>query len=80
MVARPPYLEKDMKSLNTITFHDGQSKKEISKAHLVDIRSRVTTHEGELLIGSKGRNYMDKYSRKYLGKNLKESYRDLGIK
>lgn len=39
-------------------------------AHWKDIQSRVTTHEGELLSGKKGREYQEKYSKKYLGRDL----------
>ena len=38
--------------------------------HWGEIKSRVTTHEGELLSGQKGREYMRKYSKTYLGKDL----------
>ena len=41
-------------------------------AHWGEIRSRVTTHEGEILTGRKGRDYMRKYSKKYLGRDLSE--------
>lgn len=58
-----------------IYYKAGDKVAKISHAHLKDIRSRVTTHEGEVLGGKKGREYMDKYSEKYLGKNLSGSYR-----
>ena len=45
-------------------------KKEQRLAHWQDIAHRVTTHEGELLTGEKGRRYQEKYSERYLGKNL----------
>jgi len=41
-------------------------------SHWGEIRSRVTTHEGELLHGRKGRDYMRKYSKKYLGRDLSQ--------
>lgn len=40
--------------------------------HWGEIRSRITTHEGEILTGQKGREYARKYSKKYLGKDLSE--------
>lgn len=48
----------------------GKSKRDLRLAHWQDIASRVTTHEGEVLSGEKGRDYQKKYSRKYLGKDL----------
>ena len=39
-------------------------------AHWNDIRSRVTTHEGEVLHGEKGRRYQRDWSKKMLGKDL----------
>ena len=50
--------------------HIGKSKKDQRIAHWQEIRSRVTTHEGELLSGKKGREYQQKYSVKHLGKDL----------
>lgn len=65
---------------NKIVFYTASGKKhEISRAHLESIRSRVITHEGQLLTGREGKNYMDKYSKKYKGKDLAGSYRDRGI-
>lgn len=58
------------RSFHSITYHDGNRARSISENHLKDIRSRVTTHEGELLSGKSGRAYMDKYSKKYLGKDM----------
>ena len=40
--------------------------------HWGEIKSRVTTHEGEILSGQKGREYARKYSKKYLGRDLSE--------
>ena len=47
-----------------------KSKKEQRIAHWEEIRSRVTTHEGEILAGQKGKDYQKKYSKQYLGKEL----------
>ena len=46
-------------------------KKEQRAAHWNEIASRVTTHEGETLSGSKGREYQNKWSKKMLGKDLR---------
>lgn len=48
----------------------------IRKSSIARIRSRARTHEGEILSGNKGREYMDKYSKRYLGKDMKDSWRD----
>lgn len=45
----------------------GKSKKEKRMLHWDEIRSRVKTHEGELLSGRKGKEYIQKYGRQYLG-------------
>ena len=66
----------DILKQNHIEYHDGQNKKSISKGQLRFIRSRVRTHEGELLYGKKGEHYQDKFSKKYLGKDLRDSYRN----
>lgn len=47
-----------------------KGKKEQRAAHWNEIRSRVTTHEGELLSGTKGKEYQRRWSKKYLGKDL----------
>ena len=47
-----------------------KSKKEQRVAHWEEIRSRVTTHEGEVLSGQKGKDYQKKYSKQYLWKEL----------
>lgn len=47
-----------------------KSKDEKRKLHWQDITQRVTTHEGEFLHGNKGKDYQQKYSEKYLGKDL----------
>ena len=47
-------------------------KREKRALHWGEISSRVTTHEGELLNGKKGRDYARKYSKKYLGRDLSE--------
>ena len=49
-----------------------RGKREQRAAHWQEIKSRVTTHEGELLSGQKGREYARKYSKKYLGRDLSE--------
>jgi len=38
--------------------------------HWNEIRSRVRTHEGELLSGTKARSYVEKFGKRYLGKDL----------
>ena len=48
----------------------GKSKVEQRKLHWGEIKSRVTTHEGEVLSGNKGRGYQQKYSKQYLGRDL----------
>ena len=48
----------------------GLSKKDKRIAHWKEIQSRVTTHEGESLSGRKGEEYKQKYSKKYLGRDL----------
>jgi hypothetical protein len=55
---------------NYLYFYIGRSKRDQRMEHWRDIKSRVTTHEGEPLTGSAGRNYQKKYSSKYLGKDL----------
>lgn len=50
--------------------HIGKSKVDQKALHWKEISQRVTTHEGEFLSGSKGREYQQKYSKKYLGKDL----------
>jgi hypothetical protein len=61
-----------------IEYFDGEVKK-ISSAHLKDIRSRVVTHEGEVLSGKRGRHYLDNYSKKYLGKDMSGFYKSTQI-
>lgn len=56
------------------TYFDGEKERTISKAQLREIKSNVVTHEGEHLQGQAARNYMDKYSEKYLGKDLSGKY------
>ena len=48
----------------------GTSKTDKRLAHWEDIKSRVTTHEGEFLTGLKGREYQQKYSKQMLGRDL----------
>lgn len=47
-----------------------RGKRDQRIAYWNEIKSRVTTHEGELLSGSKGKEYQKKYSKKYLGKDM----------
>ena len=65
---------------NQMEYNDGNSRRLITPVHLRFIRSKVRTHEGELLYGKKGEAYQDKYSKKYLGKDLSNSYRNDRIK
>ena len=39
-------------------------------SHWNEIRTRVRTHEGELLSGSKGREYQQKWAKQYLGRDM----------
>lgn len=48
----------------------GSSKAKKRVAHWNHIRKKVRTHEGELLIGEKGRKYQQKYGKKYLGRDV----------
>ena len=48
----------------------GKSKKELRALHWNEIKTRVTTHEGELLSGKKGKEYQQKWSKKYIGRDL----------
>lgn len=48
----------------------GMGKKEKRMAHWDEIRSRVTTHEGEFLSGKAGREYQKKWSKQMLGTDL----------
>ena len=49
----------------------GSFTKEDKRAlHWQDIQSRVKTHEGEFITGTRGREYQKKWSRQYLGKDL----------
>lgn len=48
----------------------GRSKRDQRALHWNEIKSRVKTHEGELLSGNKGRDYQQKWSKKYLGRDL----------
>lgn len=74
-------IDKTKKLSTHIPINKGSGKIDwLSRVHLKDIRSRIITHEGELLTGKKGRNYMDKYSKKYKGRDLADSYRDEDIK
>lgn len=59
---------------NGVVYFNGGKEKFISNSMLKQIQSSVQTHEGETLHGKAARNYMDKYSKKYLGKDLAGSY------
>ena len=48
----------------------GKSKVELRKLHWTEIKSRVTTHEGESLSGKKGTVYQQKYGKQYLGRDM----------
>lgn len=48
----------------------GKSKKEQRVMHWQEIKTRVTTHEGETLRGQKGKDYKERYSKQYLGSDL----------
>lgn len=39
-------------------------------AHWKEIKSRVTTHEGEMLNGVEGISYQKKWSKQYLGRDM----------
>lgn len=39
-------------------------------SHWKEIKTRIRTHEGELLSGNKGIEYQSKWSSKYLGRDL----------
>lgn len=41
--------------------------------HWREIKNRVRTHEGELLTGRQAKHYQEKYSKKYLGRDLSNS-------
>ena len=56
--------------INKVSYSDGKRKRSISEGHLRDIRSRVMTHEGEVLRGSAGETYQKKYAATYKGKKL----------
>ncbi len=53
-----------------MTFHIVSGKNSQRAAYWNDIKSRVTTHEGEILSGDKGRKYQEKYSEKMLGRDI----------
>ena len=53
-----------------MTFNIGLSKKDKRIAHWKEIKSRVTTHEGEALSGREGRKYQEEWSHKYLKRNM----------
>lgn len=47
----------------------------INKAIMQKVQSRVKTHEGQTLNGKSARDYMDKHSKKQLGKDLSGVYK-----
>lgn len=49
----------------------GKSKKDQRISHWADIKSRVTTHEGEVLSGKKGEAYQVNHGKKLLGIDYK---------
>lgn len=51
-------------------FHIGIQRTDARIDHWGKIKSRVTTHEGEIIDGKKGRDYQIKYSKKYLGRDM----------
>lgn len=53
--------------------HIGKSFQETRALHWQEIKSRVRTHEGELLTGKQGREYQQKWSKDYLGTDLGNS-------
>ena len=53
-------------------FFIGTGHKDARLNYWKEIKSRVTTHEGELLSGNKGREYQQKYSKQYLGKDMSQ--------
>lgn len=61
---------EDMMSKSDASFNIGSSGKAARINHWQEIQSRVTTHDGQLLSGTAGRNYQKKWSKKMLGKDL----------
>lgn len=54
------------------SFNVGLSKNEKRIQHWAEIKSRTTTHEGQLIAGSAGRDYQKKWSKKMLGTDLSQ--------
>lgn len=52
------------------SFSIGTSSKSSRMSHWKEIKSRVTTHEGQILSGKEGREYQQKYSKRMLGADL----------
>lgn len=76
LVRSDPKISKSSVSAGDgVEYHDGQRKRFISNKHLRNIRSRVTSHEGETLHGKEGEKYQDRYSKKLLGKDLGGVYK-----
>lgn len=75
-----PYGNVSQTTGTGIVYFDGQRERKISSAHLEDIRSRVTTHEGEMLTGKSAQKYMDRHSKECLEKDLAGSYKDQRVR
>lgn len=52
------------------SFSIGSGSKQSRLEHWKDIKSRVTTHEGQVLSGKAGRDYQIKHSKKMLGTDM----------
>lgn len=50
----------------------GGDKKSNRVKHWEEIKSRIKTHDGEMLTGKAGREYQQKYSKRYLGRDLSQ--------
>lgn len=61
----------DKSRMEQVSFDDslvvGLSSRDKRIAHWKKIKSRVTTHEGEMLTGQRGESYINKYGKQYLG-------------
>jgi hypothetical protein len=47
-----------------------KGRREQRALHWREISKKVRTHEGQLLTGNKGAKYQEKYSQKYLGRDI----------
>jgi hypothetical protein len=63
-------LQEVERPLEGASFNIGGGKKENRIKHWGEIKSRVTTHDGQLLSGKAGREYQQKWSKKMLGRDL----------